>query len=95
MPLIFEGNRAPAPRAHLALLKTVARAHHWSDELPFSGSDLPPPIFRTRSHTLDLALPGPAWPYIMRQLAKVAHAFAGVRSGLRVNSKIETLSKLT
>jgi hypothetical protein len=33
MRLVIEGNRAPAPRADLALLKAVARAHHWSDEL--------------------------------------------------------------
>jgi hypothetical protein len=33
MRLVIEGNRAPAPRADSALLKAVARAHHWSDEL--------------------------------------------------------------
>jgi site-specific DNA recombinase len=33
MRLVIEGNRAPAPRVELALLKAVARAHHWSNEL--------------------------------------------------------------
>jgi site-specific DNA recombinase len=33
MRLVIEGNRAPAPRADLALLKAIARALHWSDEL--------------------------------------------------------------
>ncbi len=33
MRLVIEGNRAPASRADLAMLKSVARAHHWSDEL--------------------------------------------------------------
>jgi site-specific DNA recombinase len=33
MRLVIAGDRAPAPRADLALLKAVARAHHWSDEL--------------------------------------------------------------
>jgi DNA invertase Pin-like site-specific DNA recombinase len=33
MRLVIEGNRAPAPRADLALLKAVARAYQWSDEL--------------------------------------------------------------
>jgi site-specific DNA recombinase len=33
MRLVIEGNRAPASRTDLPLLKAVARAHHWSDEL--------------------------------------------------------------
>jgi hypothetical protein len=33
MRLVIEGNRAPAPRADPALLKAIARALHWSDEL--------------------------------------------------------------
>jgi site-specific DNA recombinase len=33
MRLVVEGNRAPAPRTDLALLKAIARALHWSDEL--------------------------------------------------------------
>jgi hypothetical protein len=33
MRLIIEGSGAPAPRADLALLKAVARAHQWSDDL--------------------------------------------------------------
>lgn len=32
MRLVIEGNRT-APRVELALLKAVARAHHWSDDL--------------------------------------------------------------
>jgi hypothetical protein len=31
--LVIEGNRPPAPRADLALLKAIARALNWSDEL--------------------------------------------------------------
>src|SRR5256885_15110917 len=37
----------------------------------------------------------PCLTHVMRQLAKVAHAFAGVRSGLTSNSKTEMLSMLT
>jgi len=33
MRLVIEGDRAPAPRADLALLKAVARAHQWSADL--------------------------------------------------------------
>ena len=33
MRLVIEGNRAPVPRSDLALLKAIARALHWSDEL--------------------------------------------------------------
>jgi site-specific DNA recombinase len=33
MRLVIEGNRAPASRADPALLKAVARAHQWSDDL--------------------------------------------------------------
>jgi hypothetical protein len=33
MRLVIEGSRAAAPRADLALLKAIARALHWSDEL--------------------------------------------------------------
>jgi hypothetical protein len=33
MRLIIEGNDAPALRADLTLLKAVARAHRWSDDL--------------------------------------------------------------
>jgi site-specific DNA recombinase len=33
MRLVIEGNRAPAPRADSALLKAVARARQWSEEL--------------------------------------------------------------
>ena len=33
MRLVIEGNRAPAPRADPALLKAMAGALHWSDEL--------------------------------------------------------------
>ena len=33
MRLVIKGNGALAPRADSALLKAVARAHHWSDEL--------------------------------------------------------------
>jgi len=33
MRLVIEGNRAPAARADSALLKAVARAHQWSEDL--------------------------------------------------------------
>jgi hypothetical protein len=33
MRLLVEGNRAPSPRADLALLKAVARARQWSEDL--------------------------------------------------------------
>src|SRR5271169_1006655 len=33
MRLVIEGNRAHAPRADSALLKAVARAHQWSEDL--------------------------------------------------------------
>lgn len=33
MRLVIEGSGALAPRADLALLKTVARAHQWSEDL--------------------------------------------------------------
>jgi hypothetical protein len=33
MRMVIEGNRAPAPRADSALLKTVARARQWSEDL--------------------------------------------------------------
>ena len=33
MRLIIKGNGAPEPREDLALLKTIARAHQWSDAL--------------------------------------------------------------
>jgi ParB-like chromosome segregation protein Spo0J len=33
MRLVIEGNRAPAPQTDLALLKAVARAHQWSENL--------------------------------------------------------------
>ena len=33
MRLVIEGNRAPAPRADSALLKAVARARQWSEDL--------------------------------------------------------------
>ena len=33
MRLVIEGNRAPAARADAALLKAVARAHAWSEDL--------------------------------------------------------------
>jgi site-specific DNA recombinase len=33
MRLVIKGTRTPAPRADLALLKAVARAHQWSDDL--------------------------------------------------------------
>ena len=33
MRLVIAGSRAPAPRADLALLKAVARARQWSEDL--------------------------------------------------------------
>jgi site-specific DNA recombinase len=33
MRLVIEGNRVPAPRADAALLKAVARARQWSEDL--------------------------------------------------------------
>jgi hypothetical protein len=33
MRLVIEGHRAPAPRADSALLKAVARARQWSEDL--------------------------------------------------------------
>ena len=33
MRLVIKGNSTPAPRADSALLKAVARAHQWSDDL--------------------------------------------------------------
>jgi site-specific DNA recombinase len=33
MRLVIEGNRAHAPRADSALLKAIARAHQWSEDL--------------------------------------------------------------
>ena len=33
MRLVIEGNRVHAPRADSALLKAVARAHQWSEDL--------------------------------------------------------------